>query len=314
MYDINDCILIRKTNVFPENNIVETPIHGLAYEFGRSTVIGDALSKILREKYFNPDEFLDELNKYNIYFETYRTTTHFTINGVVSNSMYGEFNYPYAIIEPLKYHINDDSLEGLRVEDTYFSDDIKLSKESIILVPEENIIDIEEQFDLTNMNIRTYKGSIENAIKEVLKELNYDFFVVNNHGYTNGLDSDSKDSQMYNFIYEYAKTHNISQARHFTSEINNQDRNRRIQEAEKIDLKHLKFILDSGLVSNELIDRINKQLEIRDYYPNDFNRLMEELINEIGLDKLLFLTNEFNKQMIEENTKRKQIKKGHELS
>ena len=39
MYNINDCVLIRKTGTFPKDNMVETPIHGLAYEFGTSTII-----------------------------------------------------------------------------------------------------------------------------------------------------------------------------------------------------------------------------------------------------------------------------------
>ena len=51
MYNIDDCVLIRKTTVFPKDGIVETPKHGIAYNFGRSTVLGDALYDILSEKY-----------------------------------------------------------------------------------------------------------------------------------------------------------------------------------------------------------------------------------------------------------------------
>ena len=45
MYNIDNCVLIRKTSIFPNNNIVETPIHGQAYAFGSSSILGDALSK-----------------------------------------------------------------------------------------------------------------------------------------------------------------------------------------------------------------------------------------------------------------------------
>lgn len=300
MYNINDCILIRKTNVFPKNNIIETPIHGLAYSFGRSSILGDALTEKLREKYKDMNDFLKELKKYDIYYETYRRTIHFTINGVVSNSLYGQFNYPYAIIEPLKYHINEESLLGLRVEDTYFTDDIKLSNEAIILIPEEEAIKLEEEYGFTNLNIKTYKGNIEDAIKKELTELGYDFFVVNDHGYRDGLNPDTKDSEMYTFIYDYSKEHGISQVKHFYSDINHEDQMIRLEEGEKIDLEHLEYILNSGLVSDELIEKINNLLDNRMYYKNEFNQLMTNLIDEIGLDNLLFLTKEFNNIKLEE--------------
>ena len=105
---------------------------------------------------------------------------------------------------------------------------------------------------------------------------------------------------MYNFIYEYSKEHGISQTKHFYSDINHEDQMIRLEEGEKIDLEHLNYILNSGLVSNELIEKINNLLDNRMYYKNDFNKLMRNLIDEIGLDNLLFLTKEFNKIKIEE--------------
>lgn len=305
MYDINNCILIRKTNIFPENGIIETPIHGQAYGFASSTILGDAINDKLREKYQNTDEFLQECKKYDVYFETYRRTTHFTINGVVANSMYGEFNYPYAIIEPLKHHINDESLEGLRVEDTYFTDDMNLSDEAIILIPEEEKETLAQKYDLRGLNIHTYKGEIEEAIKEELQSAGYDFFVINNHGYRDGLTSGTKDQQMYDFIQRYAQEHNISQGRHFYSDINHEDQMKRLEEGEKIDELHLKYILDSGLVSQETIDKVNRLLKDRRYYKKEFDELMSKVIDEVGLDNLAQLTNEFNKKMIKERELRK---------
>lgn len=314
MYNINDCVLIRKTGTFPKDNIVETPIHGFAYEFGTSTIIGDALKDKLREQYSDNNKFREELDKYGVYFETYRRTIHFTINGVVADSLYGQFTYPYAIIEPLKHHVNDSSLKSLRVEDTYFTDDMKLSNESIVLIPEDEAISLEETYGFNGMNIRTYKGSLEEAIKNVLTELGYDFFEVCDHGYRKGLDSGTKDSEMFEFIYEYSKNNGISQERHFYSEINYEDREKRQEEAEKIDELHLKYILDSGLVSDELIQKINELFEIRRYYKSKFNELMRQLIDEVGLNNLLVLTEQFNKMMVDLNTKKKNNKKGYDNS
>ena len=173
MYTINDCVLIRKTGTFPKEGIVETPVHALAYEFGKSSIIGDAIYDKLREKYTTIENMTRESKKYDVYYETYRSTIHFTINGVVADSMYGQFSYPYAIIEPLKHHIDDESLATLRVEDTYFTDDMKLSDEAIILVPESEVDSLKEKYDLEGITIRTYKDSLEEAIKETLTEKGY---------------------------------------------------------------------------------------------------------------------------------------------
>ena len=298
MYTINDCVLIRKTGTFPKEGIVETPVHALAYEFGKSSIIGDAIYDKLREKYTTIENMTRESKKYDVYYETYRSTIHFTINGVVADSMYGQFSYPYAIIEPLKHHIDDESLATLRVEDTYFTDDMKLSDEAILLIPEEEREKLAERYDLTGLNIRTYTGELEQAIKDELQQAGYDFFDVNDHGYRKGLDSGTKDSEMYNFIYEYCQAHGIPQKRHFYAEINYEDREKRQEEAEKIDELHLRYILDSGLVSEETIDKVNKLFENRMYYKQDFEELMSQVVDQVGLDKLAELTDEFNQKMI----------------
>ena len=306
MYNIENCVLIRKTTEFPENGIIETPIHGQAYEFGQSSILGDAINNKLREQYKSIDDFIRESKKYDIYFETYRSTIHFTINGVVANSMYGEFNYPYAIIEPLKHHINDESLLGLRVEDTYFTDDMKLSDDAIILVPEEERDKLVEKYG-EGLNIHTYSGDIEEAIKETLQTKGYDFFDVNDHGYRKGLDSGTKDKEMYDFIQSYANEHGISQARHFYSDINYEDQQKRAEEAEKIDIEHLQYILNSGLVSEDVVKRTNDLLENRRYYKKEFDELMSKVVDEVGLDNLQTLTEGFNQNKIKERETRKEL-------
>lgn len=298
MYTINDCVLIRKTGAFPENGIIQTPINGLAYEFGKSTILGDAIYDKLREEYTNPEDLIREGKKYDVYFETYRRTIHFTINGVVADSLYGQFPYPFAIIEPLKHHVDDDSLETLRVEDTYFTDDMKLSDETIILIPEEEREKLTERYDLTGLNIRTYTGELEQAIKDELQQAGYDFFDVNDHGYRKGLDSGTKDSEMYTFIYEYCQAHGIPQKKHFYSDINYEDQQKRMEEAERMDELHLKYILDSGLVSEEVVERTKALLEDRRYYKKEFNELMRQVVDQVGLEKIAELTTEFNQKMI----------------
>ena len=305
MYGIDDCCLVRKTSVFPKDGVIETPVHGKAYSFGTSSLVGDALRDKLRSIYRDDDKFIEELHKYDIYFETYRSTIHFTINGVVANSMYGDFTYPYAILEPFKYHALEDSLKGLRVEDTYFNDDIHLSDEAIVLVPEDRAFDLEKEHSFNGLKVITYSGSLDDAIKEKLIELGYDYFVVNDHGYTKGIDEGTKDKEMYDFIGDYANKNGISREKHFYSKYNYDDQMNRMEAAEQVDLMHLEYIFDSGLVNEELINKIKNILPNKNYFKKEFNDLMKDLIDEVGLDQLLFLTNEFNKMMINERQKSK---------
>jgi len=309
MYSIDDCVLVRKTSNLPSDGVIETPVHGRAYDFGSSSLLGDAINRKLRAKYKDFDEFLYHLHLYDIYYETYRSTLHFAIDGIVQNSVYGEFDYPYAIIEPLKYHVNEDSLETLRVEDTYFSDDLELSDECVILVPEEEYDKIIADGLINSDCIRTYNGNINVAIEEEIKRLGYLFFDVCDHGYRDGLDDGTESSKMYDFINNYAKEHGIAQTKHFYSEINQNDQNKRMEEAEKNDIEHLQYILDSGFVSDDLSEKINRLLPSSYYYKDRFNELMDQLVDEVSLEVLLQLTREFNNNKISERQNSKGIVK-----
>ena len=146
-YNIQDCILIRTTDIFPFDGIVRVPKNDNAYDFDDSSIMGSAIKTAIRSKYSSEylneqqQEILDKENKdYKVVFETCRSTVHFTMNGLVRSSTYGNFDdKPYVIFEPLKYHI-DDSLKCLRVEDVYFDQDITLSNEACILISEEIFI------------------------------------------------------------------------------------------------------------------------------------------------------------------------------
>ena len=309
MYNINDCVLVRKTSNLPLDGVIETPVHGRAYSFGTSSLMGEAINRKLRAKYKDFDEFLMHLHLYDIYYETYRSTIHFAIDGIVQNSVYGEFDYPYAILEPLKYHIDEPSLETLRVEDTYFSDDVVLSDECVILVPEDEYDRVISSTSLDSKCIKPYSGNIEVAIEEEIKRLGYPFFDVCDHGYRDGLDDGTESSKMYDFINSYAKEHGIAQTKHFYSEINHNDQNKRMEEADKNDLEHFKYILDSGFASKELVKKINDLLPNAYYYSHKFNELGEQLVDEGSLEVLLQLTTEFNNNKISERQNSKGIVK-----
>lgn len=304
-YSTNDCVMVRTTDVFPLGGIVQTPINGNAYEFSKSMYFGEIIIKMLKEKY--PNYFIDgddaknyskELREYDVVFETLRRTTHFTINGLVGSTAYGNFdNRPYVILEPFKHHF-DKSIKGLRVEDTYFDEDIYLSDECAIVIDEDayNKIVKDPNYinDLSKFKIYVYKGDQQNAVSLALNDMGYDSFLVSSHGYVNGIDENSAAYKMYNFINKYAKENNIPQEKHFYSQINFEDALARNSKSEEINMMHLMYVLKNSNVSPELIDAINLTISMK----GDVTSLIEAVVKEVGLEKLKSLTKEFNSNYI----------------
>ena len=307
MFELKDCILIRKTTRFPEKGIVQIPRHGKAYSFGPS-LIGDAIMDELKKTYHDPEELIKESKKYHVYFETQRSTIHFTINGAVADSIYGNFDYPYAILEPLEEHIMDESLLGLRVEDTYFGDDMKLSSRAILLVPEEEIFSLENNYPDETFVIRTYQGSLDEAIEKECERLGYPFFEINKHGYSEAL-HDSPARDMFQMINRCAEDHHISQERHFYSERNKEDHELLEKESEKVDLEYLEYLFDNGLENQELKEKISDLYPKKNYHKQEFDELLRELVNNIGLEKIEFLTKAFNQEKILERDRELEQKK-----
>lgn len=316
-YGIEDCILVRTTDIFPMDGIVQTPINGNAYEFGRSSILGEAISKKVREKHPNyymseeaGEKYSKELAEFDVCFETCRRTIHFAMNGLVGSTAYGNFDgKPFVIFEPLKYHL-DSSLKSLRVEDVYFDSDMKLSNECSILLEEsflkQNSNNLEFLEQLKKFNIYVYRGNQQAAVSKVLSDLGYDSFLVSSNGYTNGLNDGKAASKMWKFVNDFAIENNISLDRHFTSQINYEDSIIRQEKGREIDIRHLTYILDNSLVSEELKSKIVSLLYEHQSY---LEPLMDELVNEIGLDKIKELTIQFNDMYIQElNSTKKMVK------
>lgn len=316
-YTIDDCVLVRTTDIFPIGGIVQTPINGKAYGFGKSTIIGELISDKLRLKYpkhsydmEEAEKFSSELSEFEVCFETCRSTIHFALNGLVGSTAYGNFdNKPFVIIEPLKQHINN-SLKSLRVEDVYFDNDMKLSNQATILISEQyfraNCNNLEFLNELKNFKVYVFKGNQQAAVGKVLSDLGYDSFLISSNGYSNGLSEGNAANNMWNFVHEFAKENNISLDRHFYSQINYEDTMLRQEKGLEIDKLHLNYLLDNSNVSAGLAEKIRNLIDEDPYL---LNPLLEQLIEEIGLDQIKMLTKEFNNLYIRElnSTKSKTI-------
>lgn len=309
-YSVSDCILVRTTDVFPKDKIVQTPDHGNAYSFGSSHIFDETLLSIIREKYpkvMTSEEeslFSEELSQYDVFFEVCRSTTHYTINGLVSSHMYGNFEgKPYIILDPLEEHIEDEALIGLRVEDTYFNDDVELSSKSTIMMPVESFkktISSPEYLEtLRNFNVVVFEGDEEKAVACLLHNLGYNAFSINNHGYVGGYVPDTEENKMLKNISSLASSKGIPQERHCYSEVYRNDYARMAAGVEESDKSHFLYVLDHASIPNSLDEKLRYEI---DFYSNValMQKSVAELVNTIGLDQLRVITEQYNKECVDE--------------
>ena len=114
-YDAKSMCLVRTTDVFPSDGCIRSMANSNTLLKTSSMLLGEALNNT------------DLKDKCQIMYYGYRSTVHFSMNGLVSNHAYGNFsNRNFIIIEPFFHHIQDDII-SLRVEDTYFKDFVSLS-------------------------------------------------------------------------------------------------------------------------------------------------------------------------------------------
>ena len=175
----SDLVLVRTTAMFPHQGIIE---------------ITDKHSDLLKEDTPFEDELkelgIEDISKYKLLKFQSRRTVHFTLNGLVGSHEYGNFeNRDYIIIEPLDEHLEDDSLLNINEADTYFEDDLVLSKKATILIPVERykelIKDEKTLKELNKFDIRLFDGNEEEAVRMCLLDKGYAFGTICKWGFDN---------------------------------------------------------------------------------------------------------------------------------
>lgn len=173
-YDSSDIALVRVTDHLPENSIVPaicnvpflTRINDLSSRVAYD-ILKENEQKISGMSYLDPvieDELLKKSKEYSPLSTQYRSSIHFTLNGIVQNHQYGTFDSPFVIVESFKQHEDDSNILSVRGDDTYFKDGICLSSDSVVLVP----IEYKDKLDDRVGNIVYYIGNRDRALEMYL--------------------------------------------------------------------------------------------------------------------------------------------------
>lgn len=220
-FTIDDFVLIRTTNFLEEDHVLKA-ICKVPFVTHINNSANKAMFDILYDKTNvnlydeeQRDEFLAEVRKYTPLSSQYRSTIHFTLNGLVSNHSMGTFdNRNFIIVDKLNQHLGVETFSSIRMEDTFVSGEFKLSDEAIILINENKISVLMEQYPwLTTYNVILFRGDEKLATEMLLISMG---IMPENIGAHSA--EYSKRTPMYeNFFSDVTKNYGISQTKHINS-------------------------------------------------------------------------------------------------
>lgn len=307
-YSLDDLVLVRTTEFFPFDKTILSgkSAHGMVKELPQEFY---SFCRLIEEnKTSEEKQIINE--KLKLVLKVERNTIHFCLNGLVGSHAYGDFSdRPFIIIEPLKYHIDDQNLVTLMPADTFFTDRVVLSDEAVLIIKEEiyDVIknDPEYQSDLERFKIYVYKGNNEKkAVSDVLNELGYDIFSISSHGYASSMYKCAENEAIHKMndnIKKIYEEHNIEPIIHFYSKYNEEENRLMCDFEEEI----IKRILTAVVQELGLGEDGVKKLDFYYKYPNDPE--CKEFINDIlikyGFERLCNLIEKINNETIDELNK-----------
>lgn len=317
-YDAEDIVLVRSTGFLPQNREIIS-ISNIPFVTKMQSAIEFALNDYLKENNQTIKQIAEELSKIDErdhdkiealakerekilseisrksdelspFLTYYRSTIHFCLNGLVTNHSRGTFEGDFIIIEPFKHHVSDSSILSVRPEDTYFKDNIELSKDTVVLVDEKNKEDIESWVDKDKYNVVFYKGDKFIAVRMQLIKMGIVPEEVKEHNI-----ADSKTSSM---ITDFIARNNYDTISHFNSEIKREDALKTDKLNRKYQIQFYSylsdFISDQGLRGKLLFEINNEDINLFSLMP-----ICEEIIKYLGIEKYAEIVNVYNEKIIE---------------
>lgn len=282
--DVRDIAMVRTTPFITKNLEME--------------MIDELNSRVFEENFLS--ERLGE--EYKILSTMYRSTKHFTLNGLVASHEYGDFSgRPYILIDGLEKHIDKNNMLALDEADTYFEisreEPFKMSTDAEIMMPIEEYLKVKDDKEIMKeiylyKHLTLFSGDEKTAVDMRLVQKGYIPENIGKWGY-------DYDAVMGQAIKKIANEYNKPRDRHFGSDIQKRDYekwNEMEQDSNK------KFV--NAIFKEFKIDEKYKEYAIR-------KRLSEEEVDEIvnycGKEKIKTFIDEYNM-----NTKKELDKKRDE--
>lgn len=316
----SDMAFVRITENFPRFGVVEvmdkyTGLEAMPMHFFEEEI------KAINSK--------EDLSKYELLDFRARGTVHGCVNGLVSDVEGSVFSDREIIIVELDFEniINNPGLMNLFEADTYLGnqeEDInkrfafKLSKKAVILVSVEKYKELiqnpESKKMLKNLNICIYKGDKKIALHKLLNENGIVYGGISTQSYAMG----TKDTMQRKYLEKLTeklkmivsdlnqKGRNVTYSTHWGSDSHTRD-NKLEYKLEQAHIERFIDILVNNLKKNkpcieasteEILQIIEQKNELKfDIDDMGANKKLKELIQEMGLDRLKQIVDEYNMVM-----------------
>lgn len=176
-----ELVLVRTDERFPINDIVQSPMEGGAlYDSGKA--------------YIN------------------RNTSHWCLNGMVSNNLLGDFTgRDFIIIQPFKDV--DDEMLGFEIQDMFYKGHINL-KNAIIAIRDSRFDEFSNDIEKSNNTIVKFKGNEKIVAEKLLVLMEKKPQIVCKDGWTN---EDGGTNPNTSKVIQFAKERNYPLSHHFYS-------------------------------------------------------------------------------------------------
>lgn len=297
-YTADDIVLVRATNYIEPGHIIH-PISQIPFIIKLNGKLRNVITRKLGDGrllyQLNDDELKNlriEAGKHLPYSTQYRSTVHFTLNGLVQSHTRGNFdNRNFVILEPFTYHLGKSNIYSLLPEDTFIEGQVKLSNQATILVEQSKIQELLKSFPaLKEYNIVTYVGDQRLAVNMLLVKKG----IVPERIRDKYIEDCPTARKLYAFIQEVGNNLNIKLEPHVSTDIYYLDDKQSLRLWEYYDYKFYTFLLDKiGMPKNE------QDLIMKDLLDDNSETEIEKIISSIGLIKFKEIVDEYNQIILD---------------
>jgi len=289
-YSSENIMLVRTTNIFPTNRKLTT--------LADTSFIAKTNTNFIHSSLFYGLD-VETLQQLETYAPCYRSTIHFTENGLVSSHMYGNFdNQSFIILEPLVEQLGKSNFRNFAGQDTFVEGNVTLSEKAIIIIKTDDYPMIKENYpEIENYNVILYNGiptsekqkyieenqdnmpefdvNDQRAIVEtVLMDLGYTPELIGSHYIINSPTSDKIRKVNCQLAEQYGV---LAEAKHHYTKEYGEDYNKNLIITEIFDKQLLNFIIKRHELENEFF--LNRE--------KISNNNADKLIQILGIEAII---------------------------
>lgn len=235
------------------------------------------------------------LDQYSPLSTQFRSTVHFTLNGLVSNHSKGAFdNKNFIIIDKLNKHLGIDDFRSIRMEDTFISGEFPLSNEATILINESKYEQLLEAYPYLNTyNVVLFKGDEKVATEMFLASMNIVPEKIETHSAEY-----SRRAELYQKYFASVKEkYGVEEMKHYYSPEYAEDDQKNLILWQIYDTKFYSELFDYFALKNDEKEYMIGYLTSYKNGTDSKTEMLKNFIMHVGLEKYQKFVTDYNQNI-----------------